>query len=90
VDDYIVTGRIPLNPDVPDYAAADGSILLWVKEEAESRSLYIQVSTHGEHGDVFEMRYDDAAAVAVKILERVALHDSNLDNELIELLEGTK
>ena len=36
------------------------------------------------------MRYDDAAAVAVKILERVALHDSNLDNELIALLEGTK
>lgn len=85
-NDMISVGSIPLNPNVLDYADAEGKIILHVQDTEEGRSLFMSFKLYGEYSRAYEVRYGDFANVVTKIMGEVVMH--NVNDPFEELLLG--
>lgn len=85
-DEMIAVGTIPLNPNVLDFADAEGKIILYVRDEEQGRSVYLSVSMYGELTRTYEVRYDDFAEVITRMMGKVTMH--NVDDPFAQLLLG--
>jgi hypothetical protein len=71
----ISVGAVPIHPGVQDYADTGGKVILFVREEAEGRSLFLSIEMYGEISRMYEVRYADWEGVVTKMTGDLMVHD---------------
>lgn len=83
----ITAKTIPINPGVLDYKDAEGKIVLFVRDEAEGRSMYMGLELYGVIDRLWEVNYADWEDVAVRTIAAVSIHDSK--DPLTQMMNGS-